>query len=247
MAKLILKLPPLPDPQDLQDHTRDLSDEARLIQSMKGFACGVSMVIPAYHFWLGAETAHPASEAGDSYPRLVLTYFMKEAMLDAVLLSLRRLFESDPRSLAVGTIANLLAREDMRAVLRIRSRVLLKEAALPDHDIDGKIEVLLIQCAIHLSPSARDPLLARVGRQVQLARRAANKRAAHITLDEYAISLDDIHQLVSNALAIARSIQGLLGRDACDTDLVEVDGAAYEAAAHVFGISHACGRLVKGP
>ena len=39
MAKLVLTMPPLPDPDALQDHTRDMDDETKLIQSMKGFAC----------------------------------------------------------------------------------------------------------------------------------------------------------------------------------------------------------------
>jgi len=247
MAKLVLTMPPLPDPDALQDHTRDMDDETKLIQSMRGFASGVSMLIPAYHFLLAAETAHPEAEAGNSYPRLLTTYFMKESMLDTVLLYLRRLFECHPRSLAAGTIAEFLSREDLREALRGRSRVALGEAALDDHRFEGLVNVLTIQCAVHVFPNVNDPLLARIGRQVRLARRAANKRAAHITLDEYNISIDDIHQLVSNAMGIARSIQAILGRDACDTDYAEVDAGAYEAAGQLFGFSHAVGRLLDDP
>ncbi len=253
MAKLVLTLPALPDPDALQDHTGEMDDEAKLIQSMRGFACGVSMLIPAYHFLLAAEIAHPEAEAGDSYPRLVMTCFMKETMLDTVLLHLRRLFErSDSKnkkraSLGAGTIAELLVQDDLREALRLRSREALGEGAIGDEEFGHRIEILALQCAMHVEAADSHPALARVFQQAELVRRAANKRAAHITLDEYNIGIDDIHQLVSNAVAIARSIQAILGLDACDTDYAEVDAGAYEASEQVFGCSHGAGRLLDEP
>ena len=99
-----------------------------------------------------------------------------------------------------------------------------------------------LQLVNHVQNLSADAPMIQV--QALLARRAANKRAAHMTLDDYGITHSDIRDLVFNALLIARAIHRVLGGDAYTGNYEEVDQGAYEAAAQVFGHRHSKGLLL---
>jgi hypothetical protein len=244
MATIVFKLPPLPDPAGFVDSLSTMTDEEKLIQSMCGVAATASLLIPAWHSLLAAETAYPDAEKGNDYPRLVMTYFMREAMLDIVLGYIRKVYESE-RSLSTGTILKLLFDRSAVEALRAYATKVRGDSALSETEFNSRITILKLLCAAHLAPNGAitDPLLARVGIQTKLARHAANKRTAHITLDDYEIGLDDLHQLIKNALAIATHIQAILGKSQCPFDHAEIDRAAYDGVKLLFGCSHAGGLL----
>lgn len=64
--------------------------------------------------------------------------------------------------------------------------------------------------------------------RVALIRRMANKAIAHITLDDYKVRPNDIHQVFIAVLTIACAIQTIMGALACETNLVEVENMACE-------------------
>jgi hypothetical protein len=90
--------------------------------------------------------------------------------------------------------------------------------------------------------SAEDPM---ISTQAVLARLAANKRAAHMTLDDFGITDSDLRDLVFQASLIARAIQQCFGENACDSNYKEIDKASYEESIEMFGVKHSRGLLLK--
>lgn len=247
MAKLEIRFgPPLPDPCTFQNHTATMTSEEKAILSLRGFACAASMLIPSYHIWLAATEAEESVDKAADYPNLVMRTYMREEMLDHLLVQVRRLFDPDTKSLAAGTIASLLDRSKIREFLDHRAIASTSAAVIRDPQwAKDHFRLVHERCSHGLVTRIRDlptdaPLF-----QVQayLARRAANKRAAHMTLDDYGITQSDIRDLCFTTLVIARAIHRILGDDVYSGNYADVDWGSYEAAARIFGRRHAAGLL----
>lgn len=248
MVKLHLKLrPPLPDPSEFNNHTSSMDSNTKAIQSLRGYACAVSMLIPAYHFFLASNAANKVEIKNKKYKQAITIIFMKEAMFDRLVIQWRRLYDGNRKSLSGGNIVELLQQSDVRAWLEDRSRTQMKWSSDEEKGIfDANINFVLRQCKLQLKNqgelSVNDPMLAT---QAVLARRAANKRAAHMTLDNFGITDSDLHDLVFQACLIARAIQQCFGIDTCDTNYEEIDKGSYDASFDMFGLSHPRGLLLS--
>ncbi len=247
MAKLHIKLgPSLPYPCEFKNHTSLLDNNEIAMLSLRGYACAVSMLIPAYHFFLASNLAGDAGLKGKEYQQAITIAFMKEAMFDRLIIQLRRLYDNDLESLSSGNIVKLLQQSDVYAWLETRSRTKMKWSSDKEAEkFDSNIKFVIRSCEFQLKTlselSANDPMLAT---QAVLVRRAANKRAAHMTLDDFRITESDLHDLVYKACLIARAIQQCLGGDACDTSYEEIDKGSYDASISMFGVKHPRGILL---
>ena len=236
----------MPDPGEFKNHTSSLDNNEIAMLSLRGYACAVSMLIPAYHFFLASNLANEAGLKGKEYQQAITIMFMKEAMFDRLIIQLRRLYDGDLKSLSSGNIVKLLQQPDVYAWLENWSRTKMKWSSEEEAVIfDANIKFVIRQCELQLKTqgelSTNDPMLAT---QAVLVRRAANKRAAHMTLDDFGITDSDLYDLVFEACLIARAIQQCLGGDACDTNYEEVDQGSYDASASMFGVKHPRGLLL---
>ena len=214
--------------------------------SLRGFACAGSMLLPAYHLLAAAIELRSTRPQTTDYPTLILRHFLRESMLDHLLVHLRRLYEPEP-SLAGGAIATLLNVPQVRHFLLERAA----KYASPLREFDmawaeSHLSFVQKHCALHLVRKANKLPSGAPMIQVQsfLARRAANKRSAHMTLDDWEITSSDIRYLVFNALVVARAIQRVHGDDVYVGNYQEVDKGAYEAASKVFDRRHTSGLLL---
>jgi hypothetical protein len=91
--------PPLPDPKSFKEHSKSLEPKVKAIHSLKGFACAVSLLIPAYHFLMAANAAYREGIKEKPYPKVVTIIFMKEAMFERLVLQTRRLYDRDEHAL----------------------------------------------------------------------------------------------------------------------------------------------------
>jgi hypothetical protein len=234
------------DPSAFQNHTTKMTDETRAVLSLRGFACASSMIIPSYHLWIAAtETQVPISSAAD-YPDLVMCIYMRGSMLDHLLVQLRRLYDPNPKSLGSGTIASLLAQSKIREFLIQRAidtsigKVLFDRRSAEDH-----LRLVQELCSLGLVTRPVDlpkdaPLI-----QIQAyrARRAANKRSAHMTLDDYSITRSDIRDVCLSTIVIARAMQRVHGSEVYSGNYADVDRGSYEAANRLFNHRHTAGLL----
>lgn len=247
MAKLHITIgPPLPDPSSFQNHTSSLNDEEKTVHSLRGFACVASMLLPAYHLFFAAIEVGEKIAARRGYPSLILQIFLSESMLNQLLVQIRRLYDPNPGSLGGGLLASLLAQPEIRSLMIKRASDRDCKTSIDSAWAESHLRFVQARCSLqlvnHVQNLPADAPMTQV--QAHLARRAANKRAAHMTLDDYGVTLSDIKDLVFNAMLIARAIQRVMGDDTYTGNYEEVDRGAYEAAAQVFGHRHSNGLLL---
>jgi hypothetical protein len=207
------------------------------------------MMLPAYHYFLAADELKRRKQRPKDYPTLIFRHFMRESMFDCVMIHLRRLNDPDERSLAGGTIAALLAQgsvlefllERAKRLKTVAKRLRLGDPKLHLRFVQMQCSQLLIQHAHLLPANAPLPQI-----QAFLARRTANKRSAHMTLDDWAITSSDIRDLVLRAAIIARAIQRVLGSDVYPGNYRDVDRGAYSSSRALFGVRHGSGLLLIG-
>lgn len=248
MAKLVLRPePPFPDPNTFQNHTAKMTREEKAVLALRGFACGASMIIPTYHLWHAANETPDSTDSPPDYPQIVMRRYMQESMLDHLLVQVRRLFDHHQTSLAAGTIASLLDDQNIREFLVKRALGTTPRVAIDPQRIQDHLILAQRLCSLCLVkerselPSDAPPLQVRAF----LARRMANKRSAHMTLDDYQISRSDIRDLCFNILIIARALQRVHGEDLYSGNYAEVDRGSYEAASRIFSHRHTQGLLTS--
>jgi hypothetical protein len=248
MATLKIRLgPPLPDPTSFRNHSSSMTNEEKAVLSLRGFACAASMLLPAYHLLIAATEVSDTQPQTTDYPTLILRIFLRESMLNHLLVYLRRLYDPDPESLGGGTIATLLSEPQVLQFLLERAANCTSPSSQFDMAwAESHLSFVQKRCAVqivrHVHQLPSDAPMIQV--QSFLARRAANKRSAHMTLDDWQITPSDLRDLVSNALLIARAIQRVHGNDVYNGNYQEVDKGAYEAASKVLGHRHAFGLLL---
>lgn len=247
MAKLEIKLgAPLLDPRTFQNFASTMTKEEKALLSLRGFACSASMMLPSYHLWLAATEAEVTAGTALDYPDLVMHTYMRESMLDHLFVQVRRLFDPDLKSLAAGTIARLLDEPEMIEYLVRRATGATSASAMLDSQW-VKSHFLLVQqrCALslvnHLGDLTNDAPLLQI--QAYLARRMANKRSAHMTLDDYGITQSDIRDVCFNILVIARALHRVQGDDVYAGNYADVDRGSYDAAERILAHRHTAGLL----
>ncbi len=226
-----------------------MGDEEKAILALRGFASAASMIIPSYHLWLAALHADDNSSISSSdYPRLILHTYMREAMLDQLLVQLRRLYDPDKNSLAGGTISSLLKKAMVHNWLVARAKEVSHSTLSFDANLtENHLTFIQEHCSLCLvnKAEALQNNAPRLQVQALLVRRAANKRSAHMTLDDYALTQSDLRDVCFHTLLIARAIQRVYGDDVYSGNYVHVDSGSYEAAAQVFGNGHSKGLLTS--
>lgn len=247
MAKLEIKFGPLlPDPRTFQNNTATLTGEGKAVLSLRGFACAASMMVPSYHLWLAATEAEVTAGSALDYPDLVMHTYMRESMLDHLLVQVRKLFDPDPKSLAAGTIALLLDEPKIREYLVHRALGSTSAGVTLDPQwAEDHLRLAQQRCSLGLVTDVNnlptDAPLFQV--QAYLARRTVNKRSAHMTLDDYGITQSDIRDICFNILIIARALHRVHGDDVYSGNYADVDRGSYEAADRVLAHRHTAGLL----
>jgi hypothetical protein len=249
MPKIEIKFgPPIPDPHTFQNHTATLTGDERAILSLRGFACAASMMVPSYHLWLAATEAKETTDNVSDYPSLVICTYMRESMLDHLLVQIRRIYDPDPRSLAAGTIACLLEDSKIRKFLVDRAIGAAHAGSPFDPQwAEDHLSLVRERCSLGLVTQIQDlPIDASLFQiQAYLARRVANKRSAHITLDDYGITKSDIRDICFSTLIIARAVHRVHGDDVYSGSYVDVDWGSFEAATRIIGHRHTAGLLAR--
>jgi len=232
-----------PVKREFQDYTKTLTDEGKAFQSLQGFACATSMLIPSYHLWFSATETSMIGNRTEDYSDIVMRTYMDSAMLDHLLIQIRRIFDPDLNSLAAGTIVKSLNNPDILNYVISRATVSSEEKG--EEWIKNHLNLVREYCSLALVKKRSDiPIIAPLFQiQAYLARRAANKRAAHMTLDDFGISADDIHNLCYTTVIIARSIHRVLREDVYVGNYSDVDKGAYEGATRIFRYKHSTGLL----
>jgi hypothetical protein len=122
--------------------------------------------------------------------------------------------------------------------------------SLPRSEAQTLLDFIRIYC-VKLRPDQRkskywqslDP--ASLEAQAYLVLKAADWRAAHISMDTYKVGVSDLRSVLFSAMMVARAIQRFSGDDSYDGSYEEIDRLAHENASAVVGATHGDGALLE--
>lgn len=255
MATLVLKWgSPLVDHNKVEENPdwQKLDESTRAVLSMRAVACEASLLPQTYHLWLAADGIVRSNEFRD-FAHQVLCLTLRESMLDQLLIRLRRTFmDVDQRTVIGGAqLPALLAQDEVVATLRRRREDPRNMCqALSNEEVDKLIAFIRARCG-KLRPSGTrksqywrklDSLSLEA--QAYLLLKAADWKAAHLSMDEYKFGESDLRAVLFTAMMIARAIQRVSGDDSTDSDYADIDRVAYENATAVVGVAHRDGLLL---
>lgn len=209
-----------------------LDEKPKLILALRGYTYAVSMLIPSYHFLKAANHAQLKNKV-ESYPEKIKIHFMQAAMFERLLVQLRRLHET--KQSLVENVAEKLSKAETLDFLYQRSNVRIDEKVFIKLFSYVAKEWKLRDIGTGLKCPNTNEL---ISRQNWSAKRAANKLATHMTIDDYEVSEFDIDCLVRHSALIALILQKCLGNDVYEHDYMDVEQASYEASCSLFGVNH---------
>lgn len=157
-------------------------------------------------------------------------YYKYHAFQSDMVLRPRKACEPDTKSLAAGAISELLSGQ--QHIEQLKSYI-TKSRRTISPVFDKYISYIKVYCGELAIPNSKinkhsTPLL----KKVALIRKMTNKAIAHITLDDYKATSDDLHDVFIAVSTIACAIQSIMGDLACPTELHVAESMACEATAH---------------
>jgi len=199
-----------------------------LVQSLRGFACNASMLVAGYHHYFSSEYQNSENAKNLSNIEYASAYYKYHAFQCDIMLRLRRACEPNKNSLAAGAITELFKDQDHIQQLKDYVKKSGKEV-IPT--FDNYIKYIQKYCGELATPNTEiNDLSAPLLKKIALIRRMANKAIAHITLDDYRATSDDLHDVFIAVSTIACAIQAIMGDLACPTELRVAESMACEVA-----------------
>lgn len=230
--------PPDYDHLDLHDFSVSLDPGIRLIQALRRFAGRSSILLAAYHYLEFSYQVLESKKAGTPYKDQVRAFFLNHCIRNQALISMRALCESSDRSLGAGSIYNLLGSKDNAFYLK---NYLVEEAHWNENKVgsffDDSIIYIRKICGLLGVPDKNiNKESHALSRKVALIRRMVNKHIAHVTLDSYKVSFDEIHDVFLAIMGTAMAIRNVMGERAIPSEYEEIEDAAILGAIDIFGM-----------
>lgn len=213
-------------------HKRDTRVEydnlTATVQSLREIGGRATHMLPALYMTLAARSAQ--KERDTPYWRVVQASFLEECALQAIALACRSIFDHRRTALSGNTISRL-SDETIKAVATYWSKeghVSYEDGVLALH----VLKRLFAHCARHEKILLQQPSM--LERRIGLLKVYANRRAAHMSLDNYLFNVVDLIHVVA---AIA-----LIGAIIVDFDMPTqaggyfdaIDDGGWRAAQHIF-------------
>lgn len=208
-----------------------LHGKLRSIQFLRGVVSRASMCLPAFYYFLGAAHAKEHPPVSADYPFRVAQSYLEFANLNALSLGCRKVFDHGAKpDLTGGNFARLNdvvleehaqywadrkanTLEDCRAAL-VFLRLFFQEYARTDSDL------LKAPGVLH--------------KRVGLLKQHADRAAAHLSLQDYALDILDITHVVAALVIVGEVVRSFDEPLMGNTYFNDVDAAAHEAARRTF-------------
>lgn len=206
---------------------------ASLMQPLRWFCSRAEFVLAAYAYHSVICTSLAKSPYESPLSRSVVEtqdYIHRHALI----VWLRALLDRNPKSLAIGAIAKTgRSRIERERLLNHLDAYPPYKSVMSRQDRAATLDYIHRWAEV-LSEEYQDgkdlhPLAAKA----HLIRRMANKTVAHMTLDDYALSGEDLNDMVMAITTLALAVESLINERG---RLLLVERASFEGARAMFGI-----------
>lgn len=214
-----------------------LSGRDLLIQALRGFTCRASILICAWsQHQIITREYKKKSDRIDIEPA---TFFLLDRVyLNTVVLECRALLDRRADAFGVRTVAEALA--DPGAIEGLHKYLAdypQGRMCLDRNQRDLLLDYARKYCSILATPEkkaadANHPLVMKA----ELVRRMANKDIAHISVDDYKLSGEDLGDVVLSLIVVASAIEAAIGDGGCPSDYALVERLAFRGVAKLLGV-----------
>lgn len=203
----------------------------RSIQFLRGVFSRATFCLPAFYYFLGSESEREESKSGKEYSSVIARSYAEFSALNTLSLSCRKLFDHSVKIDLTG--ANFAKLSD--AVITEHSEFWSSISKQPQAACLAGLLFLrkfFTECAKSNDSllKANSPLQKRIG----LIKQHADRAAAHLSLDDYALTFHDLAHFVGASVYIAEIIRMFDNPPSSKAYFNELDEASYDAAKHIF-------------
>ncbi len=203
----------------------------RSVQFLRGVFSRASLCIPAFYYFLGAVSAHEEAKTSKDYPFKVAQTYSEFSDLNTITLSCRKIFDHATKTDLTG--ANFAKTTD--DVLIMHAEYWSKTSS---RSPDDALTALTFLRHIFSRCSRTDTDLLQKDTQLQrrigILKQHADRAAAHLSLDNYAVAVQDVVHFVGASTILGEIIRSFDSPSLGAGYFNDVDSAAYQAAKRVF-------------
>jgi len=208
-----------------------LAGTTRSVQFLRGVFSRASLCVPAFYNFLGSTAAHDAAKTSNDYPFKIAQSYSQFSDLNTLTLSCRKLFDNASKPDLTG--ANFAKTSD--ATLTEHAAYWAKRSTCSADDALAALKFLrrfFSEC------SKTDTELLQSSGQLQkrigLLKQHANRAAAHLSLDDYALDIVDLAHFTAACVVVGEIVRSFETPSIGPDYFNELDTASYLAAQRVF-------------
>ena len=202
------------------------------IHFLRGALSRVGMCLPAYYLLAGANAAAREAEVTDDYPFKVAQRHVEFTALSTLTMACRKIFDHAGSSKLIG--GEFAKGSD--AILTGHATYWAQSCSASEEDALCALKFL--REFFELCSKTSNQLLTgshALQMRIGLLKQHANHEAAHLTLENYAINLEDIAHVVGALVMVGEIIRSFdRAMDTGPAYFVDLDAASYQWAKRVF-------------
>lgn len=200
------------------------------VHFLRGVGSRASLCIPAFYCFIGSLAAQEKIAIKDNYPKLVFASYMEFASINTLTLSCRKVFDDDPKKLT-GSKFSRISDE----ILHKHADYWAKSSKRPIEEAVSALTFLrklFKLCSQQQSAMLKSNSL--LQKRIGLLKQHANRSAAHLSLDDYAIHLDDLAHFTAALCLIGEIIRSFDSTYNGESYFNDIDKSSHKAAVELF-------------
>lgn len=208
-----------------------LTGTDRSVQFLRGVFSRASLCLPAFYYFLGAASAREEAKTSKDYPFKVAQTYSEFSDLNTITLSCRKIFDHANKIDLTG--ANFAKTTD--EILNKHAEYWSKTSSRSTKEALTALKFLR-HVFNRCSKTDTDLLQenTQLQRRIGILKQHADRAAAHLSLENYAVAIQDVVHFVGACAIIGEIIRSFDTPSLGSSYFNEVDAASYQAAKRVF-------------
>lgn len=203
----------------------------RSIQFLRGVFSRSSLCLPAFYYFLGSAAAHEVAKSTTDYSFKVAQTYSEFSDLNTITLACRKMFDHAVKNDLTG--ANFAKLSD--DILLDHAEYWSSHSKKPQGECYSAL--VFLQKFFAEYSRTDSVLLQKEGwlhKRIGLLKQHADRAAAHLTLEDYALDIRDLAHFTAAAVIVGEIVRSFDNPSIGEHYFNEVDQGAYDAAKRIF-------------
>lgn len=197
---------------------------------LRGAFSRAVMCLPAFYYYFGAKCADEEKRTSEDGPFLIAQAYSKFSDLNTLTLNCRKVFDHDPKGLTGGNFAKS-SDSDLRKHAEYWSEISSKNVD------EAQMALIFLRALFKECTSTNSQLLQKptlLHKRIGLLKQHADRAAAHLSLDDYALNLRDLAHVTAALVIVGEIIKCFDDPTKSETYFSNIDKLSLGAAIRIF-------------